>query len=63
MLDLCREGRELRKKRFEPEGSDKYNIKRWLEKAKENWTGKQCSEIEENLRKSNSKRAHQLVNS
>ena len=30
-------------------------------KAKENWTGEQCSEIEENLRKNNSKRAYQLV--
>ena len=30
-------------------------------KAKENLTGEQCSEIEENLRKNNSKRAYQLV--
>ena len=29
--------------------------------AKENWIGEQCSEIEENLRKNNSKRAYQLV--
>ena len=32
-----------------------------MKKAKENWIGKQCSEIEENLRKNNSKRAYQLV--
>ena len=32
-----------------------------MEKAKENWIGEQCSEIEENLRKNNSKRAYQLV--
>ena len=32
-----------------------------MKKAKETWKGKQCSEIEENLRKSNSKRAYQLV--
>ena len=32
-----------------------------MKKAKENWIGEQCSEIEENLRKSNSKRAYQLV--
>ena len=32
-----------------------------MEKAKENWIGEQCSDIEENLRKSNSKRAYQLV--
>ena len=32
-----------------------------MKRAKENWIGEQCSEIEENLRKSNSKRAYQLV--
>ena len=54
------------KKRVEPEGSEKYkkvnnNIKRCMKRAKENWIGEQCSEIEENLRKNNSKRAQQLV--
>ena len=52
ILDLCDESRELRKKRFEPEESEKYkevnnNIKRCMEKAKENWIGKQRSEIKE----------------
>ena len=66
ILDLCDKRRELRKKRFEPEGSEKYrevnnNIKRCMKKTKEKWMGEQCSEIEENLRKNNSKRAHQLV--
>ena len=37
------------------------NIRRCMKKAKENWTGEQCSEIEANLRKNNSKRAYQLV--
>ena len=37
------------------------SIKRCLKKAKENWIGEQCSEIEENLRKNNSKKAYQLV--
>ena len=32
-----------------------------MKKAKENWIGEQCSEIEENLRKNNSKTAYQLV--
>ena len=32
-----------------------------MKKSKENWIGEQCSEIEENLRKNNSKRAYQLV--
>ena len=62
ILDLYDKRRELRKKRFEPEGSEKHkevnnNIKRCMKKAKEIWTGEQCSEIEENLRKNNSKRA------
>ena len=66
ILDLCDRRRELRKKRFEPEGSEKYrkvnkNIKRCMKNAKENWTGEQCSETEEILRKNNSKRAHQPV--
>ena len=66
ILDLFDKRRELRKKRFEPEESEKYkevnnNIKRCMKKAKENWIGEQCSEIEENLRKNNSKRAYQMV--
>ena len=32
-----------------------------MKKAKENWLGEQCSKIEENLKKNNSKRAYQLV--
>ena len=32
-----------------------------MKKVKENWIGEQRSEIEENLRKNNSKRAYQLV--
>ena len=61
ILDLCDKRRELRKKRYlkEPEGAENYkevnnNIKRCIKKAKENWIGDQCSEI-------NSKRAYQLV--
>ena len=56
----------MRKKRFEPERSEKYmevnnNIKRCLKKVLENWIGEQCSETEENLRKNNSKSEYQLV--
>ena len=32
-----------------------------MKKAKENWIGERCSEIEKNLRKNNSNRAYQLV--
>ena len=54
ILDLCDKRRELRKKRSEPEGSEKYkevnnNIKRCMKKAKENCIAEQCSEIEKNL--------------
>ena len=60
ILDLCDERRELRKKRFEPEGFEKYNevnnnVKECMKKAKENWIGEQCSEVAENLGKNNSK--------
>ena len=66
ILDLCDKRRKLRKNRFEPEGSEKYkevdnNIKRCMKKSNENWIGEQCNEIEENLRKNNSKRAYQLM--
>ena len=71
-LDHCRNSwpvrqrRELRKKRFGPERSERYkevnnNIKRCMKKAKENWIEEQCNEIEESLRKNNSKRAYQLL--
>ena len=66
ILDLCDNRRELRKKRFKPEGSDEYkevnnNTKRSIKNAKEDCTGEKCSEIDENLRNNNSKRAYQLV--
>ena len=66
ILDMCDKKRELRKRKCECEGSKKYrevniNIKRRMKKAKENWTGEQCCEIEENLRRNNCKRAYQLV--
>ena len=32
-----------------------------MKKVKENWIGEQCREIDENLRKNNSKTAYQLV--
>ena len=66
ILDMCDKRRELRRKRFEREEPEKYkevnyNIKRCVNNAKENLIGEQCSEVEENLRKNNSKRVHQLV--
>ena len=65
ILDLCYKRRELRKRRFESDGSEKYkevnNIEKCMKKAKQNWIGEQRSEIEENLRKNNRKWARQLV--
>ena len=66
ILELCDKRRQIRKKRFQPEGSEKYkkvtnNIKKFMKKAKENWIGERCSETEENLRKNNCDRAYQLV--
>ena len=37
------------------------NIKKCIKKAKENWIGGQCSEIEENMRKNNIKRTYQFM--
>ena len=44
ILDLCDKRRKLRKKRFEPDGSEKYkevnDIKRYMKKANgKNWIG------------------------
>ena len=66
ILHLCDRRKELRKKRSEPEGSEKYrevnnNTKRCMKKAKENWIGEQFSEMKETLRKNNSKRAYHVV--
>ena len=66
ILYLCYKRKELRKKRFKREESEKSrevnnNIKRCMKKAKEYWIGERCSEIEENLSKNKSKRAYQLV--
>ena len=58
ILDLCNKRRDQKKNRFKPEGFEEWKevnntIKRCMIKAKENWIGEQCSEIEENLRKNN----------
>ena len=70
MANIVRKKKKKKKteKRFEPEGSEKYNkvnnnLKRCTKKAKENWIGEQCSETEENLRKNKSKRVYQVVKS
>ena len=64
VLDLCDERRDL-KKRYEA-GAKEYReanrrIQKAAKKAKEDWIGDQCDEIETCPNKNNSKRAYQLV--
>ena len=66
VLDLCDERRYLKKERYEAEGAKEYReanrrIQKAVKKAKEDWIGAQCEEIETCLNKNNSKRANQLV--
>ena len=66
VLDLCDERRDLKKKRYEAEGAKDYSeanrrIQKAVKKAKEDWIGAQCEEIDTCLSKNNSKRAYQLV--
>ena len=66
VLDLCDERRDLKKKRYEAEGAKEYKeanrrIQKAVKKAKEDWIGAQCEEIETCLNKNNSKRGYQLV--
>ena len=56
----------MKKKRYEAEGAKEYReanrrIQKAAKKAKEDWIGAQCEEIETCLNKNNSKRAYQLV--
>ena len=65
-LDLCDERRDLKKKRYEAEGAKEYRelnrrIHKAVKKAKEDWIGALCREIETCLNKNNRKRAYQLV--
>ena len=66
VLDLCDERRDLKKKRYKAEGAKEYKeanrrVQKVVKKAKEDWIGAQCEEIETCLNKNNSKRAYQLV--
>ena len=51
VLDLCDERRNLKKKRYEAEGAKEYReanrrVQKAVKKAKEDWIGAQCEEIE-----------------
>ena len=65
-LDLCDERRDLRKKRYEADGAKEYReankrIQKAVKRAKEDWIGAQCEEIETCLNKNNNKRAYRLL--
>ena len=56
VLDLCDKRRNLKKKRYEAEGAKEYReanrrIQKAVKKAKEDWIGAQCEEIETCLNK------------
>ena len=64
---MCDKRRQLKEDKSTTESATKYTeinnaIKRGMKKAKENWIEEQCSEIEDNINKNNSKRAFQIVN-
>ena len=63
VLDLCDERRELKKKRYEVEGAKEYReanrrIQKAVKKAKKDWIGAQCEEIETCMNKNNRKKEH-----
>ena len=63
---MCDKRRELKKKKSDTEGAKEYRalnqeVKKAMEKAKENWIDEQCQSIEDNLKKNNSRKAYQLV--
>ena len=66
ILKLCDERRKLKKKKSDSEGAQKYReannkIKKEMKMAKEKWIEDQCTNIEENLKRNNTKKAYQVV--
>ena len=65
ILNLCDARRDLKSTRHTT-GAVEYreinkNVRKKLQKAKEDWIGQQCTEIESSLLKNNSKKAFQIV--
>ncbi|KAK2160515.1 hypothetical protein NP493_1640g00033 [Ridgeia piscesae] len=66
LLDLCDKRRELKKKKKDAEGVRQYRaanqeIKKGMKKAKMNWIEEQCQDIEDSMKKNNSKKTEQLM--
>ncbi|XP_072039529.1 uncharacterized protein [Amphiura filiformis] len=67
ILDMCDKRRKLKKDKNTPAGTKGYKkvskqIRQSMNKAKDHWIKKQCTELEESLEKNNSRRAFQIVN-
>ena len=65
-LQLCDKRREKKQRKNTTEGAKLYReanqqVKKGTRKAKETWVEEQCQGTEENLQKSNSKKAYRLV--
>ena len=61
LLDMCDKRRVLKRGKNNPGGTNKYmeinkEIRTSMKEAKEKWIEEQCSEVEDNLNKNNSKR-------
>ena len=66
LLDMCDKRRELKKKKKDAAGVKQYSaanqeIKKGMKKAKTNWIEEQCQDIEDSMKKNNSKKTYQLV--
>ena len=66
MLELCDKRRDLKKRKHTANGEEAYReinkkIRKGMKDAKEDWVQKQCTAVEENLKRNNSKKAYQTV--
>ena len=66
LLGTCDKRRGLKKGMSSPEAAEKYReinkeVKRYMQEAKGNWTGEQCSTIEGNLNKKRIKEHFKLL--
>ena len=66
ILDLCDKRRELKNKKGDTDGRERYKrvnteIRNIMKKTKEKWIKKQCVSIENDLKNNNTKRAYQTV--
>ena len=68
ILDLCAKRRKLKNKKNNKDRdimaqyrAVNQEIKKGMKKAKENWTGEQCQNIDDCLKKNNSKKAYKPV--